>query len=101
MDSFIDEFAYLTPEQRDIIGMQVDKMVLSCRCGPKQCSHAFNITTSNTVENGNCFTFNGNGELGSVRPGSGNGLELELYLWRDELAFTPDNEKVCLFFSKN
>lgn len=84
----------LSTERRTAIGMVGQDMVLSCRVNGEPCSDFFNVTTQNTAENGNCFTFNGGSEVGEVRTGPSAGMDIEFKLNRDEFSYTPDNEKV-------
>ena len=77
--------------------MTSSEVIKSCTVkGGQPCEKFFNVTTSNIIVNGNCFTFNGKAEVGELRTGPGAGMEIEFKLFREEFSFTP-----CLLYTSD
>ena len=91
-----DLYAQMTPEERQKIGMLPQAMVKRCEANGRPCEDIFEIEIISNVENGNCFTFNANGEVGSVRVGPSSGMFIEFLLLRDLMTMTPNNVKVTV-----
>ena len=80
---------------RTAIGMRPENMIKKCVVdGATNCSSLFNVTVYNTVERGNCFKLNSNGEVGEVRSGPFHGISLDIFLSRDEYPWIPTNDRV-------
>jgi len=73
----------LPNEEKKKFGNQLSEMMLFCRansvlCGLKDFEWFYDF------DFGNCYRFNANGSLKMGRVGSGNGIELEVYLGKSE-----------------
>ncbi|KAI0240234.1 Amiloride-sensitive sodium channel subunit alpha [Lamellibrachia satsuma] len=86
MQSYLTLSAQLTPDQRRIIGHQLNKMLLSCTWNGLKCSPK-NFTVFSNHLYGNCYTFNAdntNKTLMLSKPGPVYGLSLEMYIEQDQ-----------------
>ena len=93
--SLNEHYAGLDPSDRTAIGMRPENMIKKCVVdGATNCSSLFNVTVYNTVERGNCFKLNSNGEVGEVRSGPFHGISLDIFLSRDEYPWIPTNDRV-------
>ena len=89
-----DLYSKLEPKERFAIGVSPEGMILSCNVHSIPCHEIFNITTYNTLDYGNCFIFNDNGEVHEVRTNPTHGLTVDFYLARGDFSYNPSNEKV-------
>ena len=87
---------------------------MKCKVGIGNCGDSFNTTVSNGISSGNCFTLNPEGNytlwrlskliivhqsLGSFEPpfpGTMAALDIEIYLNKDQVPMTMNNDKVLI-----
>ena len=92
----LNNYAKLGAARRIDIGTDRDSAILSCTIGKMNCSERYNVTTTNTVEWGNCFVFENNI---SVRTGPEKGMTLEVYLANENVSPSEENDQVTNLIS--